>query len=417
MAVVKARASVDGVTLLEEKPTSLLETGPQRRITMLGPDGAVRARYSPPQGFSLIDFAQHAQGEVSVALASARAVTLVQLDRAAVAMREFPLVDAQAPNDPFYDSGGIHDDGSMVPAFTRDAVRLAPTGQDGRDLVVALRTGRNAVVAYRFALATPGGGYALMWRTLVEPGVSMFGIGITSGSFDTFGQLENHFHVHLDADAAGNVAVGVRDNIATLFAAHAAYFQEPTAVQRGFIVTRLAPDGRRIGATVVDTVNNSEVHALRLHSGGVSLAGRVFTQVRPDGSGWDAWVADLDAASGALRFYRVVDVDRGDVFFDLAPLANGRFLAGGAAGYTENPPGASISEDSAPLLAVLDADGTLRQRIAVVGGPRNNQVRTVSPRGDKWLLGGLLNGPGTHSGDGNPALISADGFLREVSVE
>src|SRR6476619_1788368 len=72
MAVVKARASVDGVTVLEEKPTSLLETGPQRRITMLDQSGAVRARYSPPQGFSLIDFAQHAQGEVSVALASAR---------------------------------------------------------------------------------------------------------------------------------------------------------------------------------------------------------------------------------------------------------------------------------------------------------------------------------------------------------
>ena len=202
MAVIKVRSSVDGVTTLEEKLTSLVQTGPERRITLLDQAGAVRARYSPPAGSSLIDFAQHASGEISVALATARTVTLVRLDRVAAVISEFPLVDPQAPNDPFFDAGGVRDDTSMVPVFTRDAVRVVPTGSDGGDLVVALRTGRYAVVAYRFAFARPGG-YSMRWRTLVEPGVSMFGIGITSGSYDTFGQLENHFHVHVDADAAG----------------------------------------------------------------------------------------------------------------------------------------------------------------------------------------------------------------------
>jgi hypothetical protein len=28
----------------------------------------------------------------------------------------------------------------------------------------------------------------------------------------------------------------------------------------------------------------------------------------------------------------------------------------------------------------------------------------------------MVNGPGTHSGDGNPALIAADGFVREISI-
>src|SRR5260221_4167819 len=172
MAVIKVRPSVDGVTLLEEKLTSLLESGPQRRITLLDQRGAVRARYSPPPGSSLIDFAQHASGEISVALATARTVTLVRLDRAVAVSTEFPLLDPQAPNDPFYDAGGVHDDGSMVPVFTRDAVRLASAGQDGGDVVVALRTGRNAVVAYRFAYARPAG-YTRLWRTLVEPGLSM----------------------------------------------------------------------------------------------------------------------------------------------------------------------------------------------------------------------------------------------------
>jgi hypothetical protein len=186
----------------------ILETGPQRRLTLLDAGGAVRARYSPPQGLSLIDFAQHPSGEITVALASARTVTLVRLDRAAARSFEFPLIDPQAPTDPYVFLGdGPRDDTSMVPVLTRDAVRLAPVGEDA---VVALRTGRNAVVAYRLIFGTPGGmGYAVQWRTLVEPGVTMLGIGITSGTFDTFGQLENHFHVHVDADAAGNVAVAV----------------------------------------------------------------------------------------------------------------------------------------------------------------------------------------------------------------
>jgi len=28
----------------------------------------------------------------------------------------------------------------------------------------------------------------------------------------------------------------------------------------------------------------------------------------------------------------------------------------------------------------------------------------------------MVNGPDTHSGDGNPALITADGFLHEIAV-
>src|SRR5690349_13889649 len=105
-AVVKVRQGPDGVTLLEEALTSLSQAGPQRRITLLDPGGAVRGRYSAPAGFFLIDFAQHASGDVSVALASAKTVTLVRLDRLGSVRGELPLVDAQAAQDPFYDSGG-----------------------------------------------------------------------------------------------------------------------------------------------------------------------------------------------------------------------------------------------------------------------------------------------------------------------
>jgi hypothetical protein len=284
-------------------------------------------------------------------------------------------------------------------------------------VVVALRTGRNAVVAYRFEHASAAG-YSQTWRTLVEPGLSMFGLGITSGSFDVFGQLENHFHVHLDADELGRVAVAVVGNpgLAPVFAAHADYFNQPTSITSGVLVSRLAPDGQRLGTTLIDTTQTSELHGLRLNGDDIAVVGRVLSQRLDDGTGWNAYTGHVGASSGALLHYGTVDVDRGEVLFDIVPLGQGRHLVAGTAGYVQNPTGASISEQATPLLAVLASDGTLQQRIDVASGARQNQLRSIVAQGGRWLVGGLVNGPGTHSGDGDPALITADGFVREIAI-
>src|SRR5262249_39837980 len=159
-------------------------------------------------------------------------------------------------------TGSVHDDNSLLPVYTRDAVRVAATGED---LAVALRTGRNATVVYRFDHARPGG-FARAWRTLAEPGFSVFLTGIESGSFDTFDALANHWELRMDADAAGNVAVGVvaRFQAAPLFDAHSRFFGGTISAINGFIVTRIAPDGTRRGATIVDTGRQSELHGLRV---------------------------------------------------------------------------------------------------------------------------------------------------------
>jgi hypothetical protein len=114
--------------------------------------------------------------------------------------------------------------------------------------------------------------------------------------------------------------------------------------------------------------------------------------------------------------YRVVDIDRGDVILDVAGLPDGRVLLAGSTGYVQNPTGGSISEDAAPLLAILPATGVAVQRIAIVAGPRHNQVRTLTRWQDHWLVGGLQNGPGTHSADADPALLTCDGYLKEQAV-
>ena len=82
----------------------------------------------------------------------------------------------------------------------------------------------------------------------------------------------------------------------------------------------------------------------------------------------------------------------------------------------QNPSGASISEAAQPLLVLLNGDGSLAQNLVCVGGARHNQLTTIAPLNGRWLLGGMINGPGTHSGDADRALIVADGFLREGST-
>jgi len=413
VAVTKVQTGTSGIAVMEEKLRALTNPGPERQLVFLDGTGMQLAQYTPPAGWSLVDFARHASGETTVALTTMRDVKLVRLDRNAAPIGELAIADPQAATDPFYDSGGVHDDTALQPFYMHDAVRIAPVGEG---VAMALRTGRNAVVAYRYD-HTAAQGYTRAWRTLVEPGLSMFAISITSGTFDTFDQLTNHWTLRLDAGPAGDVAVGVvsRQDAAPIFARHADYFHETIAADWGVLVTRVAADGQRLGSTPIVSNRPVELHGVRVSGDDIGIVGRTFTAVASDGSGWDAYSAHVDRTSGTLRMYANVDVDHGDILFDIAPLAHGHFLAAGATGYTENPSGASISEQAAPLLVVLDPDGSVKQRIAVTPGPRQNQLRSLAPSGSDWLVGGMLNGPGTHSGDADPALIKADGFVHEVA--
>jgi hypothetical protein len=51
--------------------------------------------------------------------------------------------------------------------------------------------------------------------------------------------------------------------------------------------------------------------------------------------------------------------------------------------------------------------------VEVLGRPI--RLPSIAPENGHWLLGGMTNGPGTHSGDAQRELIVADGFLREGS--
>jgi hypothetical protein len=414
--ITKVRTAGNEVVVLEERLHSIFEDGPQRTLAILQSDGRTVQPYTPPPGWSVVDFAVHPSGDISAILTTAREVRIVRLDPKGSVRSDQSFLDPAAATDPFFNyAGGLKDDNALQPALMHDAARLAPLGES---LAVVLRTGRNAIVAYRLD-PDASGAYRRAWRTLVEPGSSILAIGITSGSFDTFGQLENHLRIYVDvdADAPATLAVGVVNAPISnyTFRAHSEYFNDPIAASTGVLLTRVASaDGRRLGSTVIDTHDRAELHGVRAANGGFVMVGRVLSEVRPDGTGWNAFNA-IVGRDGALGQYSVVDVDRGDVLFDVAALPGGRYLALGTTGYVQNPSGESISEAAQPLLVLLNSDGSLAQNLGYVGGARHNQLTTIAPLNGRWLLGGMINGPGTHSGDADPKLIVADGFLREGS--
>src|SRR6266436_185253 len=363
--VTKVRRSGNEVVLLEERLTSIFEDGPQRTLAILQSDGHTVQPYTPPPGWSVDDFAVHPSGDISAILTTAREVRIVRLDPNGSIRSDQLFLDPSSPTDPFFNyAGGIKNDNALQPALMHDAARITPLGES---LAVVLRTGRNAIVAYRLD-PDVSGTYQRAWRTLVEPGSSILLVSITSGSFDVFGQLQNHLRIFVDVDAGtpATLAVGVVNTPFAnfTFRAHSEYFGEPIAASTGALLTRVASsDGRRVGSTVIDTHNLAELHGVRATPGGFVLVGRVLSQVRSDGSGWDAFLAFV-GRDGAPGPYSVVDVDRGDVLFDVAVLPGGRYLALGTTGYLQNPSGASISEAAQPLLALLNSDGSLARTSA-----------------------------------------------------
>lgn len=411
-AVVKVRTTAGAWVAMTERLKPLADVVQPERSLLVADGGAVPARaYTPPPGWSLADFTVHPSGDMTAVLAGDTAIRLVRLDSKGAVRFEAGFSDPLAETDPFEgDELVIRNPKALVPWATRDAVRVAAVDED---LVVVLRSGRNAVLAYR--LRPTGSNYTTAWRTLVEPGVPIGSVGLTSGTFDPFGGLNNQWQVCMDVAADGRVAVGVNVYRTELVDGHQTHFREalPAGFVAGVLVTELASNGARLATVAVDTVRKSELHAIRFTPKGIAVAGRVFSAPTPEG--WDAFTGVVQPRTGAAS-YQTVDADRGEVIFALDVMADGKLVAVGSAGYTQNPAGGSISENASHFAALLDERGALLKRLEFAGKARHNQLRAIAPWKQKWLVGALENGPGTHSADGNPALLVADGAVKELQL-
>src|SRR5262249_16332126 len=154
----------------------IFEDGPRRSLVLVNRNGETLKPFTTPTGWSLVDFAMHPSGDLSIVLTTSSEVRLVRMDPNGSVRSDQAFVDPDASTDPYFDyAGGLRDDGSLQPALMHDAARLAPLGEN---LLLVLRTGRNAIVAYRLD-PDVGGTYRQAWRTLVEPGASILAEGIT----------------------------------------------------------------------------------------------------------------------------------------------------------------------------------------------------------------------------------------------
>ncbi|RZL34094.1 MAG: hypothetical protein EOP35_16410 [Rubrivivax sp.] len=397
--------------MAEKSQDFVRNVAPDRQL-LAALDGAATPgiAYQPPAGWSLIDFAVHPSREVSLVLASPTQLRLVRLSRSGAVLRDQPFLDPPAATDAIIDGPfPSMDSASLVPtAVTHDAAQLAALGED---VVLAFRSGRFAVVLHRLGYSAANG-FVSRWRSLAEPGV-MIGASLPlSGSFDPFKGVDNMWRVFLAADAQGRIAVALALSATELAAGHARHFGKPldTSAVEGFMLSRFSADGQRSYSVLHRTEGRSEVQGLRWLDDRIAVVGRVRTVRSTDG--WDAYVALVADGTRALT-HELVNVDQGEVLFDIARLPNGQLLACGAAGYTQNPTGVSVSETATPLLMVLDAAGKPVRRVALTAGPRHNQLRSLAAWQGGWLMAGMENGPGTHSADGDAALLTADGYVRK----
>lgn len=401
-----------GYVVLVEPPMSLhLDHGlPRREVRWIAPDGREdRLRLTPTAGEQLLDCARHPSGALTVLLASDAGYRLVRVEGSTVPRSHAfvdPAIDADAPALPPGTS-------KQLPSNSHDTGRLAAVGED---VVLAARTGRNSVVVHRLRVGRDG--LVPVFRTLAFPPASIVPIGLTGGSHDTFGQVDAQHAVHVAVDATGFVYVGVRypemssHRYARLVAASFGETVSGDADGLDSYVARLDPSGKRLGTSVVTTEGPDEIYGLRATDEHVLVLGRTETW-RADGSGHDALIARI-GHEGAVKT-KVFDVSLGDLAFDAAPAPDGGYLVVGVSGYVQNPSGASVSEASQVFARWLRADGTTLD-LPVPTGPRHNEARFARLEGHRLLLGGMLDGPGTHTADGDPSRLFARGFLVQIAL-
>lgn len=342
-------------------PRSIRSSVPRRLL--IAEDATATSSYAPPEGWSLLDFAVHPSREISVVIATGSQVRLLRLVRRGTVISQLDFQDAAIPNDTFF----------------------------GDPLYIP-------ILAYRYAFG--GGVYARTWRTLVlrRPGRAVTGAARRRRQRADRGRRQPEPAEYAEA--------------------HAEHFKEalPGDFYSGALVTELAPDGRRVGTSFIEPKARFELKAVRWHGERIVAVGCMLPLLLLDGHGWDGVVSLIAAGQKGRAVIRTVDVDRDYVLLDVASLPDSRLLAAGSTGYFQNPNGASISEDAKPLLAVLDADGRVRECLNVTAGPRHNQVRALAPGNKGWLAAGMENGPGTHSADADAALLRADGWVRSVTL-
>jgi hypothetical protein len=406
-AAVKVMPARGGrwMLLLETLQPQLLVTTPIRSAALLGLNGEVASTYDAPAGWILADAVAHPSGDVSLLtlradVAASYPLRVVVVRSGADGTRtEAELTRLSPPDGPEADPAFL---------FSLDRARLVARGED---LFAVVRWANNSVQAYH--LGFEEGRLEQRWSARVEPPAALSLLGIIGGGFDNFHQGESAF-VYADADESGTLYVAVA-SAPEVLSAHDAFFGEDLLSGTDpdnfdfdtAVVTRFTTDGVRSYARLLGHPGRSKrLLNMKAVRDSVVLVGRMKTGSEP--GSWDGWILSARGASGEVAYERNVDVQNGDMFWDVAPLGTDRFLLVGSTDYLQNPAGLSVSDARDPLALVLDSLGNVEKRIALPRGPagRGTEAMSVSFSEQSQLaISGVQNAPGTH------AQVFSDAFL------
>jgi len=407
-AAVKVMPARGGrwMLLLETLQPQLLVTAPLRTAALLGLNGDVASTYDAPAGWILLDAVAHPSGDVSLLtlradLAESYPLRVVVVRSGADGTRTEAELSRLSPPD-------AREAGPAF-LFSLDRARLVARGGD---LFAVVRWANNSVQAYRLGFEERR--LEQRWDAWVEPPADLFLLGIIGGGFDNFHQGDNSAFVYADADESGNLYVAVASTPDVL-SAHDAFFGEDLSSGTDpdnfdfdtAVVTRFTPDGVRSYAKLLGHPGRSKrLLNMRAVRDSVVLLGRMKTGSEP--GSWDGWILAARGASGEVVYERNVDVQNGDMFWDVAPLGSDHLLAVGSTDYLQNPAGLSVSDARDPLALVLDSLGSVEKRIALPRGPagRGSEAMSASvSERNQLAISGVQNAPGTH------AQVFSDAFL------
>lgn len=422
---VRAVLPLPSGALLFREPTGggLVEADVRRTLTWIDAGGATVAERRAAGGELFVDVATHPSGEATLLVAEddGARCALWRLGPTGAVLFTTPLADADLTTDPTetpWDPTIPWRVGACQPTGIRENARLAA---DGEAVYTLNRGGSNGTVLFRHARVAGG-----LERTLRKPLFPRHPAPAPIGILASHRVLRSwhwSFVARLVVDDDGRARV--------LFTFGGGASPEIWALHSGEAVPELAVgviltvdrDGAVVGRRTIPRAflgaqRTSEVEGMRWVRGGVALVGRNAPAPLPEsGDGWDGFLVHYVDGEDAPRLAAFVDLAAATVLSDVAPLGEAGWLVAGRAGYWQNPHGASISEEAASALVVLDGAGAVTREIALPQGPRHNGALAIRVEDENHVLvGGLTNGPGSHSADGDPAKLAADGWVQRAQV-
>ncbi len=402
----------------------LVERDVRRTLTWLDERGTPVAEVRAGEDELFLDVVTHPSGESTLFVKEGALCGLRRYGAGGTLLGTAPLTEPDLVSDATDTSEQPvipWNVGGCQPQEIRETGRLAA---DGEHVYLVNRGGSSGIVLFRFEY-----GAGAFTRTLRKVLLPRHAAPLPTGIVASHRVLRSSHWSYVPrvvVDDAGRARVlltfggGVSHDVYNAFAG------TPVAEDARGVLLTVTPAGelaaaRELPRALVREGSVAELEGLRWLRGGAVLVGRVAPAPLPDdGHGWDGFLVHLVDGEAAPRLRARVDLERGAVLSDAAAHGEAGWLVAGRSGYWQNPRGASISEEGTRELLVLDGAGNITRRLELAQGPRHNGALGIAPapgHAGHFYAGGLANGPGSHSADGDPALLQADGWVTRVALD